>query len=151
MVLFVDEENKEIIYKLVKGRTMSVYALLLTHEKMGVREIQRELGFSSPSLAQHHLTKLMELNLVDKDTHGEYFITRTVRVGSLSLFVRIGQTLLPRFFFLVALIVSMLILYTFFFASLPLEGKDIMFYALCIICFIVVGYEGGRIWNLKPI
>ncbi|MBD3407662.1 MAG: hypothetical protein GF411_16210 [Candidatus Lokiarchaeota archaeon] len=143
--------KRETIYKLVKGRTMSVYALLLTNEKMGVREIQRELGFSSPSLALHHLTKLIDLELIDKDEHGEYFVTKTVRVGSLSLFVRIGQKLLPRFLFLIVFVASMLFLYTAFFVSTPVEGKDIMFYSLCFIFFIVVAYETKRIWNLKPV
>ncbi len=85
------EDERALVNKLLKGRTMSVYALLLTHDKLGVREIQRQLNFSSPSLALHHLSKLSELELVDKDNHGDYFVIRTVKVGSLSLFVRIGK------------------------------------------------------------
>ena len=80
--------DRNLVDKLLKGRTMSVYALLLSSGKMGVRDIQRTLGFSSPSLALHHLTKLSELDLVEKDIDGIYSVKRTVRVGSLSLFIK---------------------------------------------------------------
>ena len=145
-----DSEEKQLINKLLKGRTMSVYALLLTREKMGVRDIQRSLGFSSPSLALHHLTKLVELELVNKDAHGDYSITRTVKVGSLSLFVRIGKRLMPRFFFLISLFSIMLFVYVIFFMSWPLSGQDIMFISLCLISIAVVLYESKKIWSLSP-
>lgn len=143
-------EERELVNKLLKGRTMSVYALLLTRKKMGVRDIQRELRFSSPSLALHHLTKLLEMELVEKDNHGEYSVTRTLKVGSLSLFVRIGKRLLPRFLFLVSLLFMMLVVYIVFFISWPLTGQDIMFVSLCLISITVVLYESRRIWLLSP-
>ena len=145
-----DDDQRELINKLLKGRTMSVYALLLTHEKLGVRDIQRELGFSSPSLALHHLTKLTELDLVEKDNHGEYFVTKLVRVGSLSLFVRFGKHLLPRFLFLATLFTGMLIVYLSVFASCPPTGADLMFISLCLISIVVVLHESRRVWNLSP-
>ncbi len=129
---------------------MSVYALLLTHEKLGVRDIQRELGLSSPSLALHHLTKLTELELVEKDNHGEYSVTKLVRVGSLSLFVRFGKRLLPRFLFLVTLFSGMLIVYLSFFCTWPPNGGDVMFISLCLISIVVVLHESRRVWNLSP-
>lgn len=144
------DDERELVNKLLKGRTMSVYALLLTHDKLGVRDIQRTLGFSSPSLALHHLTKLQELNLVEKDAHGEYSVAKLVRVGSLSLFVRIGKRLLPRFLFLITLFATMLIIYAIFFLSYPPTGADIMFLFLCIISIIVVIHESRRVWSLSP-
>ena len=129
---------------------MSVYALLLSQGGMGVREVQRTLGFSSPSLALHHLTKLADLDLVTKDPHGIYEVTKTVRVGSLSLFLRIGTRLLPRYLFLVSFIAVMLTVYLLAFASWPLTGPDIMFLALSSICIAVLAYESRRIWLLKP-
>ncbi len=144
------ESDRETIAKLLKGRTMSVYALLLTKEKMGVRDIQRALGFSSPSLALHHLTKLAELDLVEKDVHGEYSVIKTVRAGSLSLFVKIGKVLLPRFLFLITLFSAMLVLYMLFFFSWPPSGGDIMYLALSIIAIILILHESRRMWLLKP-
>ena len=144
------DPDGEIVDKLLKGRTMSVYALLLSQGEMGVREVQRELGFSSPSLALHHLTKLAELDLVKKDAHGNYSVSRTVRVGSLSLFIKFGSRLLPRFLFLGTLFSAMLILYIVFFLSLPPTGGDLMFIVMSIIAIIIVFYESRQIWLLKP-
>jgi hypothetical protein len=129
---------------------MSVYALLLSQGEMGVREVQRELGFSSPSLAQHHLAKLTELELVTKDTHGVYSISKTLRVGSLSLFIKLGSHLLPRFLFLGTLFSVMLLLYLLFFLTWPLTGGDLMFISMSVIAIIVAFYESRRIWLLKP-
>ncbi len=145
-----DEEQRELVNRLLKGRTMSVYAFLLTHDKLGVRDIQRSLGFSSPSLALHHLIKLVEMQLVEKDAHGEYSVVQLVKVGSLSLFVRIGKRLLPRFFFLVTLFSAMLLVYILFFISWPPTGADVMFLALCIISIAVVVHESRRVWLLSP-
>ena len=129
---------------------MSVYALLLSQGGMGVRQVQRELGFSSPSLALHHLTKLAELELVKKDEHGVYTVSKTVRVGSLSLFIKFGSRLLPRFLFLGTLFTAMLILYVVFFLSWPPTGGDLMFVVLSVIAIMVVFYVSRRIWLLKP-
>jgi hypothetical protein len=144
------DSEKDVIDKLLKGRTMSVYALLLSQGQMGVRDIQRALGFSSPSLALHHLTKLSELDLVKKDEFGVYSISRTIRVGSLSLFIKFGTRLLPRFLFLGTLFIAMLVLYGIFFLSWPPNGKDFMYIALSVIAILVLFYETRRIWLLKP-
>jgi len=144
------DPDGEIVDKLLKGRTMSVYALLLSQGEMGVREVQRELGFSSPSLALHHLTKLAELDLVKKDVHGNYTVSRTVRVGSLSLFIKFGSRLLPRFLFLGTLFTAMLILYVLFFLKWPPTGGDLMFIVMSVIAIIIVFYESRHIWLLKP-
>lgn len=145
-----DEHYREEITQLLQGRTMNVYALLLTHDQLGVREIQRALKFSSPSLSQHHLSKLVEAGLVTKNAHGEYSVSKTVRVGSLTLFVKIGKRLLPRFVFLATLFISMLIAYLVLFVSWPLEGQDILFISLSIIATITILFEGRKILLLKP-
>lgn len=117
---------------------------------MGVREIQRELGFSSPSLSKHHLQKLEEAGLVSKNPHGEYYVAKTVRVGSLTLFVRIGKRFLPRFIFLATLFAGMLAVYAALFMSWPPEGGDLMYIAMSIIAIAMSLYEGWRLLVLKP-
>lgn len=139
-----------MVDKLLKGRTMSVYALLLSQGEMGVRDVQRTLRFSSPSLALHHLTKLTELDLVRKDEHGIYSVSKTVRVGSLSLFIKLGSILLPRFLFLGTLFSAMLLLYGIFFLTWPPTGGDLMYIALSVIAIVVIFYESRQIWLLKP-
>ncbi|MFW9806959.1 MAG: hypothetical protein ACFFFK_09550 [Candidatus Thorarchaeota archaeon] len=145
-----DKGDTDFLDKLLKGRTMSVYSLLLTNGAMGVRDVQRALGFSSPSLALHHLTKLSELDLVSKDAYGIYSVKRTVRVGSLSLFIKLGTHLLPRFLFLGTLFSAMLLVYLLAFASWPLNGGDIMFISMSMIAILLSFYESRRIWLLKP-
>ena len=144
------DPDSDTVDKLLKGRTMSVYALLLTKGEMGVREVQRDLRFSSPSLALHHLTKLVELDLVKKDVHGNYTVSRSVRVGSLSLFIKLGSRLLPRFLFLGTLFTAMLLVYMMVFFSWPPTGGDLMFVVMSIIAILVVFHESRRIWLLKP-
>lgn len=129
---------------------MSVYSLLLTQERLGVREIQRALNFSSPSLALHHLTKLVELGLIEKDNYGDYSVKKVVRAGSLSLFVKVGRRLLPRFLFLVTLFVGMLAVYVYAYLEWPPTGRDVMFVSLCLVATIIVLYESWRVWNLSP-
>jgi predicted DNA-binding transcriptional regulator len=145
-----EDEDRDLVDKLLKGRTMSVYALLLQRGEMGVRDVQRALGFSSPSLALHHLTKLSELDLVAKDIDGVYSVKRTVRVGSLSLFIKFGTRLLPRFLFLGTLFSAMLVVYLLTFASWPLTGGDVMFISMSLIAILLSFYETRRIWLLKP-
>jgi hypothetical protein len=71
------------------GNTLRTYWSLLCrrHSAVGLREIQRELGFSSPSSAIYQLDKLINLGLVRKDAIGDYVVSRVVKVGLLRDFV----------------------------------------------------------------
>lgn len=146
----VDPNDKKAIVELLQGKTLSVYALLLTKGRMGVREVARELQLSSPSLALHHLTKLMDHGIIEKDAHGEYGVRRTVYVGTMTLFLKTGKYLFPRFVFLITLISMILTAYLVFFLSIPPDGKDILFLSVCTIVIIVLLFETRRIWSLKP-
>ena len=48
----------------------------LGQRSMRLREIQHTLRFSSPSLVLHHLAKLIEADLVQKDAYGDYSVKR---------------------------------------------------------------------------
>ncbi|MFX1367847.1 MAG: winged helix-turn-helix domain-containing protein [Promethearchaeota archaeon] len=146
----IQEDYRQSVEELLQGRTMTVYSLLLTREAMGVREIQRELGFSSPSLSKHHLTKLEDAGLVMKNPHGDYSVSKSVRVGSLTLFVRIGKRFLPRFVFLATLFVGMLLVYLAAFMSWPPTGGDLMYITMSTIAITMSLYEGYRLLVLKP-
>lgn len=97
----------------LKGKTLRVYIYLLkkSGSKVGVREVQRALKFSSPSLAAYHLDKLVSLGLADKTATGEYFLRQEVKIGILKLFVRMGRYMIPRFAFYAVWMTSMLITY----------------------------------------
>ena len=92
-----DLPTREKIDYALRGKTLTVYLYLLKHGKaIGVREIQKELGFSSPSVAFHHLDKLVDLSLVEKDQYDRYVLTKKVDTGILHSFVSVAGLTLPR-------------------------------------------------------
>jgi len=80
------------------GSTLKMYWSLLSrrNSSFGLRMIQRELGFSSPSSAVYQLEKLMKLGLVSKDEMGDYVVHRVVKVGFLRDFLFLGKYALPK-------------------------------------------------------
>ena len=82
----------------LKGNTLRVYVYALKKRKVGVREVQRALLMSNPSLAQYHLNKLKELGLVS-ERNGEYEIVGEVKVDVMRDFLRLGTLIVPRFIF----------------------------------------------------
>ena len=93
-----DSEKKLIAESQLKGNTLRTYLYVVTHKKTGVREVQRELHFSSSSLAQYHLTKLVDLGLVTEQG-GEYYLADQIKVDVLKDFLRFGSLIVPRFVF----------------------------------------------------
>ncbi len=131
------------------GNTLRAYWALLNSKDgvMGVRELQRKLGFSSPTLAAYHLNKLVELDLVAKE-RGNYRLVREVKVGVLKHFVKLGTLLLPRYVLYAAMFTTFLI-----FLLLRLEGVNFYSsYALVLGSFstVIFWYETVRMWMLKP-
>jgi len=82
----------------LKGNTLRVYVYALKKRRVGVREVQRALLMSNPSLAQYHLNKLRELGLVTEN-NGEYEVVKEVKVEVMRDFLRLGTLIVPRFIF----------------------------------------------------
>ncbi len=143
-----DANRLQEIESQLKGKSLIVYwHLLKSGNAVGVREIQRELGMSSPSVASHHLDKLRDLGIVDQDSYGRYFLSVTVEVGVLQVFTKVGRFMLPRYSFYAAFFTTLLILY------LAISFSSINYFALG---FVLVGcgifwYETMRIWRRRPI
>ena len=89
--------SEQIVANELKGNTLRVYWYLLNSSShfIGPRQIQRELGFSSPSLAVYHLDKLLDLGLVKKN-NGEYQLKDIVDVGILKQFMKWKGVIIPR-------------------------------------------------------
>ncbi|MCS7119770.1 MAG: hypothetical protein RMJ07_05580 [Nitrososphaerota archaeon] len=144
--------SEDEIESLLKGKTLMVYWFLLRTQKLpvGVREIQRELGFSSPSVAAHHLEKLVSLGLVNKNLRGEYFLAREVKVGVLRLFTRIGRFMVPRYLFYSVWFTTMLITYIILYGhsgSIHNMVALIFGFSACIILW----FETLRLWLERPL
>jgi len=112
----------------------------------GVREIQRALGFSSPSIAFHHLEKLQELQVVGKDEYGRYFLAQKIEVGILQVFTRVGRFMLPRFTFYAAFFTSLLVLYLVLYSP----GLNIFALSFAVAATSVAWYETFRAWKRRP-
>ena len=135
----------------LKGKTLLVYWYLLqepTH-MVGIREVQRALGFSSPSIAVYHLEKLQDLGLVDKKGTGEYVLEEEVKVGILRLFAHMGRFIVPRYFFYSLLFTTMLATYL---AVCVIAQIFPSYYALVFgsIGTIVFWFETVKLWRAKP-
>lgn len=136
----------------LKGKTLLVYWYLIqqpTHT-VGIREVQRALGFSSPSIAVHHLEKLQDLGLATKKGTGEYVLEEEVKIGILKFFMRMGRFIVPRYLFYSVLFSTMSIAYL----ALCFLGE--VFPSLYAIIFglfasIVFWFETVRSWRAKPI
>jgi predicted DNA-binding transcriptional regulator len=145
----VNDETK-LEYAL-RGKAWKVYWLLLKSGRpMSVREVQKALRFSSPSVAQHHLEQLSELGLVQKQNiGGHYFLTSEVKIGVLRHFVKLGKLLFPRYFFYAVFSTAF---YTAYLLVL-MQGftRENLFIGLFgAIVSAIFWYEAVRIWSSRP-
>ena len=135
----------------LKGKTLLVYWHMMKTPtaKIGVREIQRTLGFSSPSVASHHLEKLVSLGLVDKTMTGEYFLTQEVRVGLLRFFTRLGRFMIPRYLFYSVLFSTMLVVYLLL--NYPTGSvHNVVAIIFGLLACLILWFETIRLWKEKP-
>lgn len=131
----------------LKGRTLQVYLFIMKAPKsVGVRELQRSLGMSSPSVAYHHLDRLTRMGLIEKDEYGEYRLLKSVSVNVLQAFTQVGKLLVPRFTFYSVFFTTLLIGYLVVFHS------DLNPFALAFGVFACVfaWFETIRTWRRRP-
>jgi len=97
-----DSKNvmEQDLERMLQGKTLMVYLYLLKKkESSGIREVQRELGLSSPSVAEYQIEKLIGLGLASRDNYGRVFVTRKVKVKALEQYVSFGRFTVPRMAF----------------------------------------------------
>jgi hypothetical protein len=141
---------KEEVGSRLKGNTLRVYVYVLKKGRVGVREVQRSLGFSNPSLAQYHFKKLKELGLVREDG-GEYEVVSEVKVDVLRDFLRFGTLLVPRF----VMYAMFFTVFTVYLTIVSLQIYSIVpivywFTALLTLSTIIFWYESLRAWFSAP-
>ena len=144
------EQARGSIDSELKGNTLRVYMYTLRNGKVGVREVQRALHLSNPSLAQYHLNKLRDLGLVTGDG-GEYSIVDEVKVDVMRNFLRLGTLIVPRFVFYAVFFsvfaVYLTIVSVPYFRFVPILE---LFCALLIGTSAVYWYEAQRVWRSAP-
>jgi len=139
-----------VIESELKGKTLLVYMRMLknTSEAVGVREIQRELGFSSPSVSSYHLTKLQDLGLIE-NVYGDYRVVKEVKVGVLRQFVTFGGVMLPRYLFYAVLMTTMILTYLIQRPFYP-SPEAITTLVMGVVPAVILWYETIRIWRDRP-
>jgi len=117
---------------------------------MSVREVQRALHFSSPSVANHHLEQLRALGLVQKQhADGNYFLVGEVKIGVLRHFVKLGRLLFPRYFFYAVFSTTCYIIYLAL-LSQALAQENLFIILFGAIVSAIFWYEAIRVWSLRP-
>lgn len=140
----------ELEYAL-RGKAWKVYWYLLKNgNPAGVREVQRALHFSSPSIAFHHLEQLRELGLVEKqEVDGHYLLVGQVKIGVLRHYVKLGKLLFPRYFFYALFSTLFYVFYLVLMVnSLTRDNLFIIIFGV-IVCGIF-WYEAYRVWGMRP-
>lgn len=149
--LLVNQEDENALEYALRGKAWKVYWLLLKNGRpLSVREVQKALHFTSPSVAQHHLEQLCQMGLAEKqDVGGYYSLVSEVKIGVLRHFIKLGKLLFPRFFFYAVFSTVFYIAYlTMLMSSLTRENLYIAIFGAVV--SIIFWYEAVRIWNLKP-
>ncbi|HUI00575.1 MAG TPA: hypothetical protein VLX56_02960 [Nitrososphaerales archaeon] len=143
----VPASDKERIEYQLRGKTLMVYMYVLKQGKpFGVREVQRELGFSSPSVAFHHIEKLTRLGIVEQDSMGNYVLAKKVDPGILQAFVNVGRFSLPRLGFYAVFFTTVAVAYVL------ADYRYLDLYALVgtVGAAAAFWFEAARLWRKKP-
>ena len=83
----------------ITGNSLRTYLYLASHGPSELREVQRGLSFSTPSLASYHLAKLTQLGYVGQDQEGRYVVVAGSSNEILEGYAKVGSALVPQLFF----------------------------------------------------
>jgi predicted DNA-binding transcriptional regulator len=141
-----DKEDTGKVERELKGKTLQVYVYMLKKkEPVGVREIQRDLNFSSPSVANYHIEKLVSLNVVSQDEYGRYFLSQKAQISVLESFVNVGGRTIPRMSFFAAFFTTLLVAYI----VLNLHSINIHAVGFAIAGAAAFWFETVRVWRRR--
>lgn len=146
----IDAEKKLIAESQLKGNTLRTYIYVVTHKKSGVREVQRELHFSSSSLAQYHLAKLVDLGLLNEQG-GEYFLSDQIKVDVLKDFLKFGTLIVPRFIFYAVFFTIISGFFGYVVVVDAFSELDLFFVIMLFVASGLFWYEALRAWLRGPV
>ncbi len=129
----------------IKGNTLRVYLYLLQAGTSELRDVQRSLGFSTPSLASYHLGKLVEAGYASQNEHGQYIIVRDSMKEILEGYVRVGTVVFPQLFFFSVLFTAVIGFLAFM--SLSVSSYVPLLVAASIALIGAFWYETIKVWR----
>jgi len=130
----------------MESTTLKIYKYMVLYGKpVGVRELQRKLKLSSPSLVSYHLNKLEKMGLVSKRSDNKYVVTKLVHVDTLTFFVKMGRIALPRFLFYSVFFTGMLLVYVIIYHPYILTESYIVGFIIALTAVAICWYETLRL------
>ena len=127
------------IRALLKGTTWKVYKYILENEPTGIRELQKSLKLSTPSLALYHLSKLERAGIIRKNREG--YMADQVFLQSR---IKVGRLLVPRHFFYSIFATAALIIQSLFFRPNVISRDYAFSIAITCILAAICVYETVR-------
>jgi hypothetical protein len=122
--------------------TFRVYLYVLRKKKVGIRDLQNALGFSSPNLATYHLRKLESIGLLRREDSQYLAISKSF--GVLRLFLVPDRYIIPKSFFFFLLFLPMTIGFLVFFPQHPFFQAALVVSVIGLIlslCFTIQFYK----------
>lgn len=127
----------------LKGTALDIYRYMLkTNKPMGVREVARALNLSSPSVAQHHLSRLENMGLVKREW-GNYLVNRV----ALENCIKISRFLIPRYFFYTLFFVIVLTIELTVLKPNIIYQQYIFSVFAIIVAVLVFCFETIKVWR----
>ena len=118
---------------------------VLRHGPSELRDVQREVGLSTASLASYHLGKLVNAGYAKQDELGRYVVTGEASGEMLAGYSKIGVAIVPQLFFFTLLLTIL----TAFFSYEVLSGAGFTDYlvAVSFAMVVVLWLQTARLWR----
>ena len=127
----------------LRGLTLKVYKYILQNDRpVGIREVQRGLNLSSPTLALYHMNKLEEAGLIKKEADG-YVADRIV----LQNLIRLRRVLIPRNFFYMIFLLTSLVMLIVFLRPPTLSREYVFSLAVISVAGAISVYETMKVFS----
>ncbi len=131
-------------FKEIRGNTLRVYLHLVKNGPCELRDVQRGVGLSSPSLASYHLGKLIASGYAKQDELGRYLATNESSTQILEGYSKVGTAIVPQLFFFAVLFT---ILTVFSYETLYSVGFATYLVAVSAAMLAALWYETFRLWR----
>ena len=129
----------------IAGNTFRVYLHLLRAGASELRDVQRSLGFSTPSLASYHLGRLVEAGYVKQNERGQYVAVEGAAGDLLEGYTKLGVFLVPQLFFFALFFTA--VVGFFAYMSLSLSSYVPLLVGTSLAMVAVLWYETFRVWR----
>ncbi len=130
----------------VRGNTLRVYLHLLKNGPSELRDVQRALGLSTPSLAAYHLGRLTDAGYAWQDEHGSY-VALADRAGELVAgYKKVGFVVVPQTLFFAVLFSILTGFFSFELLTSP-GSSPYFLVATSIAATATLWFEAIRLWR----